>query len=481
VTTLLLCLSALLLVLSFPGAKLFPFAWFALVPFIIAIRDKKPLRAFLCGWLFGFLFIGGLLYWILIFGFIPWFVLALFQGCYFALLSLLFSLLKKDGLGDAFVFASLWSGVEYLRSLGKFGFTWGALAQSQYLDIPLLGISKLGGMPLLSFLIALTNGLLASSPAKKGLKNALLTLLLAHIIGFSLNSLYRPQASMEAAVLQAGEGERVTQQMGLWSSPSTQELIRIYDSLLAGLPATKLLVFPETAFPISLPHSHAAREWVEKTAREKKSYILIGSPLEEEGEIFNSAFLFSPKGEIIGRYDKVHLVPFGEFVPWRERFPWLKKLGVRDFDFSRGEAYHPLREGAISLGTMICFESIFPNIARELVLKGADILVVITNDSWFGKTWAGEQHLAFSSLRACEEAKYLLRSATTGISAIIDPRGRILQRTELFRPAVIRGKIGKGGNTPYTYIGDYILFLLLLPLPLQLVGRLKRRGRHNIS
>lgn len=474
---LLLCLSALSLVLSFPRAKFFPLAWVALVPLIITLRDKKPTRAFFMGWLFGFLFIGGLLYWILLFGFVPWFVLSLFQGFYFAIFSLLFSLLKRDNLRGALLFSSLWVGIEYLRGLGKFGFTWGSLAQSQFLDIPLLGISKLGGMYLLSFLIAFLNGLLALSPRKRGVVHFILTLLIAHIIGFSLNRIYLYPKDISAAVLQAGEGERVTQQAGLWSSPSTEELLRIYNSLLKGLYSSELIVFPETAFPISLPDVDYVREWVERVAREKKSYILIGSPVEEGGKIFNSAFFLSPDGEMVGRYDKVQLVPFGEFVPWRERLPWLKKLGVRDFDFSSGKEWFPLKGEDFSLGVMICFESIFPKIAREMALKGADILVVITNDSWFGRTWAGEQHLAFASLRACEEGRYLLRSATTGISAIIAPDGRILQRSGLFQPALLEGKIGKGKNTPYTYLGNYILFLLLSFIIFEVAGRLMWRGR----
>lgn len=476
---LLLCLSALALVLSFPRAKLFPLAWFALVPFILVIRAEKPRRAFIWGWFFGFLFIGGLLYWILLFGFVPWFVLALFQGFYFAILSFLFSILKKEGLRGALIFASLWVGMEYLRGLGKFGFTWGSLAQSQFLDFPLLGVSKLGGMYLLSFLIAFINGMLALYPIKKRLMLIALILLVAHIIGFCFNYAYRYPMDISSAVLQAGEGERVTEQAGLWSSPSTEQLIRIYDSLLKGLETSQLIIFPETAFPVSLPDVDYIEEWVKNVAREKGGYILIGSPVEEYGKIYNTALLFSPNGDMIGRYDKVQLVPFGEFVPWREKLPWLKKLGVRDFDFSPGEGWHPLKTKDFSLGVMICFESIFPRIAREMVLKGADILVVITNDSWFGKTWADEQHLAFASLRACEEGKFLLRSATTGISAIIAPDGRILQKSGLFKPALLKGEIGKGGKTPYAYIGDSILFLLLLPVLMESIGRLLKRKKGN--
>lgn len=468
---LLLCFSALTLVFSFPRVKFFPLSWFALVPFLIVIKGKKPWPALFWGWLFGFLFIGGLLYWILLFGFIPWLALAIFEGFYFAIFSFLFAFLKRDGIWGALIFASLWVGVEYLRSLGKFGFTWGSLAQSQFLDVPLLGITKLGGMFFLSYIVAFLNGLLALSPLKKGAKNFLLALFFAHIVGLALNAIYYPQGNIRVAVMQAGEGERVTQQAGLWSSPSTDELIRIYNFLFKDMDSPRLIVFPETAFPVSLPDVDSVKKWVENKAREKGSYIVIGSPVEEMGKIFNSAFLFSPEGQILGRYDKVQLVPYGEFVPWRSRFPWLKKLGVRDFDFTPGKGWYPLRGGDFSIGVMICFESIFPKIAREMALKGADILAVITNDSWFGRTWAAEQHLAFSCLRASEEGRYLLRSATTGISAIIAPNGRILQKSELFQPALLEGEIGKGRNTPYTFVGDYILFLLLLPIPLEILRR----------
>ena len=472
----LLCFSALLLVLAFPRANLFPIAWFALIPFIIVIKDKKPINAFFLGWFYGFVFIGGLLYWILIFGIIPWIALALFEGFYFALISLFFSLLKQKDWQGALIFASIWTAFDYLRSLGKFGFTWGSLAQSQYLDTPLLGTCKIGGMFFLTFILVLQNGFIALLPLKRGIKNALLIIAAAHIIGYGLNILYYPkEGNFKVAVTQAGIGERVTHQAGIWSSPSNEELIRAYDPLLKDLSRKDLIVFSETAFPVSIPDVQDVRKWVENLAREKKSYVLIGSPIEEGGKIYNSALLFSPEGRIIARYDKVQLVPFGEFVPWRKTFPWLKKLGVRDFDFTPGKEWYPMELRGLSLGTMICFESIFPKIARKYSIKGADILVVITNDSWFGRTWAGEQHLAFSSLRACEEGRYLLRATTTGISAIIAPDGKILKRAGLFLPAILVGEVGKGKNTPYTYIGDYALAFLFLPILMAMLSFMKRR------
>ncbi|MGB9798289.1 MAG: apolipoprotein N-acyltransferase, partial [bacterium] len=298
----------------------------------------------------------------------------------------------------------------------------------------------------------------------------------AHIIGFGLNFIYYPrEKTIEVAVTQAGIGERITQRVGIFQSPSTEELIKAYAPLFENISPVNLILFSETAFPVSIPDVEYVRQWVENLAREKKSFILIGSPIEEEGKIYNSALLFSPEGKIIGRYDKVHLVPFGEFVPWRKNFPWLKKLGVRDFDFTPGNKWYPLHCDGFSLGTMICFESIFPNIAREYALRGADILVVITNDSWFGRTWAAEQHLAFSSLRACEEGRYLLRATTTGISAIIAPNGKILKRADLFQPALLEGVVGKGTNTPYTYLGDYLLYLFFLPVLIRALGLIKRR------
>ena len=471
-----LCFSALFLVLAFPRANIFPIAWFALAPFIIVIKDKKPLKAFLLGWLYGFLFYCGLLYWILIFGIIPWIALALFEGFYLALIALFFSILKQRNWQGALIFASIWTAFDYARSLGKFGFTWGSLAQSQYLDIPLLGLSKIGGMFFLTFVLAFQNALLALTPLKKGFKYVLISLILAHIFGYGLNILYYPKGkNIKISVTQAGIGERVTHQAGIWSSPSTEELIRAYDPLLKGLQKQDLIVFSETAFPVSIPDVHYVREWVENLAREKKSYVLIGSPIEEGGKIYNSALLFSPEGKIIDRYDKVQLVPFGEFVPWRKRLPWLKKLGVRDFDFSKGKGWYPMLCGGFSIGTMICFESIFPKIARCLALKGADVFVVITNDSWFGKTWAAEQHLAFSSLRACEEGRYLLRATTTGVSAIIAPDGKILKRAGLFVPAILTGEVGKGKNTPYTYLSDNIVFFLFLPMLMAILSYRKRR------
>lgn len=417
---------------------------------------------------------GGLLYWIWIFGFIPWFLLALFQGFYFAIFALLFSLLKREGVWGAILSASLWVGIDYLRGIGKFGFTWGTLAQSQFLDVPLLGICKIGGMWLLTFCIVFSNAILTFLAPRKKFLYWMGFLLLLHLLGFACNKIWYATPRFEVAIMQAGEGQRLLEERTIWGSPSISQLIETYRSLAEKIGKPSLIVFPETAFPVSILEVKSVENWLAMLARSKNAYVLVGTPVEENGKIFNRAFLFSPEGEIVDKYDKVHLVPYGEFVPGRERFPWLKKFGIRDFDFSPGKEWRPLPAGGIDIGVMICFESIFPWIGRKLVRDGADVLVVMTNDSWFGRTWAAEQHLAFSALRASEEGSYLIRATTSGISALIAPNGRILQRTPLFQPAFLEGKVGKAKPTPYTFLGDSLMYVFYGFLLWEILGKLRK-------
>jgi len=155
----------------------------------------------------------------------------------------------------------------------------------------------------------------------------------------------------------------------------------------------------------------------------------------------NSAFLLRPDGVPAGRYDKVHLVPYGEYVPLRKIFPFIGKLVVGVGDFRPGEGFHPIRGEGWNLGVLICYEGIFPEAARAYKREGATLLVNITNDAWFGRTSAPYQHLSMTVFRAVETRLYLVRAANTGISAIVDPAGKILSRTPIFERAVLKGEV----------------------------------------
>ncbi len=174
----------------------------------------------------------------------------------------------------------------------------------------------------------------------------------------------------------------------------------------------------------------------------------------------NSAYLLRPDGAVAGRYDKVHLVPYGEYVPLRRLFPFIGKLVAGVGDFRPGKGFDPLVSDGRRLGVLICYEAIFPEAARDYKRNRADLLVNITNDAWFGRTSAPYQHLSMTVFRAIENRLYLVRAANTGISAVIDPTGKILSRTGVFERTVLKGEVKFiDEKTFYAAYGDLFVYL----------------------
>jgi apolipoprotein N-acyltransferase len=188
--------------------------------------------------------------------------------------------------------------------------------------------------------------------------------------------------------------------------------------------------------------------------------LLFGSPAysRDTGGIryLNSAFLLSPTAQILGRSDKIHLVPFGEYVPLSGFLPFINKLVAGIGDYSPGEI-NPLPIQGHQLGVLVCYEVIFPELAREYVRQGSDLLVNITNDAWFGTSSAPWQHLAMARFRAIENRVWLARAANTGISAFVSPSGRIVQQSDLFETALLTGEVGLGARPGlYSHMGDVV-------------------------
>jgi apolipoprotein N-acyltransferase len=233
-------------------------------------------------------------------------------------------------------------------------------------------------------------------------------------------------------------------------------------SLDAAVRAPSLIVWPETAAPFFLRYDHALRARVLDIAAETGSHLLVGSPDRERvwgvagrERYFNSAFLLSPGGGLLDKYDKMHMVPFGEYVPLKSILFFVEKLAYGIGDFEPGRTYTIFQLPVGRFGVTICYEVIFPDQVRRYVKEGAEFLVNITNDAWFGRSAAPAQHLAMAAMRAAENRRYLIRAANTGISAIVDPQGRIVQASGIFEPAVISGRISLvRDQTLYTRYGD---------------------------
>jgi apolipoprotein N-acyltransferase len=250
-----------------------------------------------------------------------------------------------------------------------------------------------------------------------------------------------------------------------WDRRYQTTTLDIYERLARRVAEDKpaLIVWPETALPFFLRREPELGARVRRFVAGLGIPTLTGSPdLGEDGFLYNTAFLLRPDGEIGGRYDKRHLVPFGEYVPLRRIFFFLDKLVVGIGDFGRGRAATVFSLDGVRFSVMICYEVIFPGEVREFVGGGAALLVNVTNDAWFGRSGAPYQHLAMAAMRAVENGTYLVRAANTGVTAVIAPNGEILAQTGIFTEASLVGTIrARQGQTPYTRYGDVLAWVCL--------------------
>jgi apolipoprotein N-acyltransferase len=229
-----------------------------------------------------------------------------------------------------------------------------------------------------------------------------------------------------------------------------------------------LVVWPETAMPFFFQQGGKLSDMVRETARDINGGILFGTPayqISSTGRTtyFNRACLIDEKGVTTGCYDKMHLVPFGEYLPWGFLTSWARELVPAAGDFTAGTSHAPLEWHRIRIGVLICFESIFPELARKSVASGANCLAVITNDSWFGDTGAPWQHAQMAAFRAVEQRRWLIRAANTGISEIISPTGQVVAKSALFRQDIVAEHIRlRDDMTVYGRFGDipFLMFSL---------------------
>lgn len=471
--------SGLLIALSFPNAGMSFLSWIALIPMLIAMEESTPGTAFRIGITCGITAYATLLYWINIvitqYGHLPWAIsvpiyltlvawLAMFYG--FALMIARHG--ELAGIKSAFTLPIAWIAFDFLRSFLLTGFPWAMLGHSQYRTLPLIQIADIAGVYGITLLIVLANvvlyrvfraitGAKINYPAKSAI--ILITLLIATLLyGFNrLNAVgISGKPGLKVALVQGNIDQDVK-----WSLAFQEQTLSIYERLTreAAKRGVDLVVWPESAVPFFLQDEPEHAERIRKIARDLSTALLTGSPAHElrngKQTFLNSAFVISPSGETLGRSDKLHLVPFGEYVPLGRFFPFINKIVVGIGDFAPGEHATPLNIGRTQVGTLVCFEAIFPEVAREYVNNGARILVNITNDAWFGRSSAPYQHLSIATFRAVETRTPLLRAANTGITTIIDHNGHIRNMTELFKEGYRTGEVRPGtGDSIYLKLGD---------------------------
>jgi apolipoprotein N-acyltransferase len=476
--------SGLLLAAAFPLADLGFLAWFALVPLLL-VAGRHPFKS---GFSAGLAFFAAVLYWLNIvmvtYGGLPLVLSVVLYLLLSAYLALFWGtatwaacrLREMRGYPLALTLPVFWVGLEFARAFLLTGFPWATLGYSQHAWPAMIQSADLFGVYGLSYLILLVNAAIAGVLARRrtGIAGGSLRSLLFAAILLTLNLGYGywqlgrvPEQREEQLRVTLVQGN-IAQELK-WRPDNqrpTVELYRVLTLQANRQAAADLVIWPEAAMPFYYQDGGALAEDVARLPRQTGAALLFGSPAyERDGADWryrNSAFLLDADAQLAGRSDKVHLVPFGEYVPLGRFLPFINKLVTGVGDYSPGELkVLPLRKQ--SLGVLICYEAIFPELAREQVRLGGGLLVNITNDAWFGRSSAPWQHLAMASFRAIENRVWMVRAANTGISAFISPAGRVVERSGLFERATLTASVGLGARPGlYAAMGDLIPGIFLL-------------------
>ena len=471
---------------AFPLPDYTALAWLGLIPLALVM----PHRPFKSGFIAGLVFFAATLYWVNIvmttYGHLPQAISLLLYLALAGYLALFWGtatwatcrLKEFRNYPYALTLPVLWVALEFLREFLLTGFPWATLGYSQHAWLTMVQSADLFGVYGVSYLLLLANAVLAESALalrRKSLQGfpvkalVVATLLLMLNYGYGAWSLQRnidvrPE-SLNTAVIQGNIPQELK-----WRPENQMNTVKTYRSfslLAERAGANDLIIWPEAAMPFYFQDGGQLAAAVAALPRETGVSLLFGSPayLRDPGGLryLNSAFLLSPSGQVRGRSDKIHLVPFGEYVPLGGFLPFVNKLVAGIGDYSPG-AINPLPIKGHQLGVLVCYEVIFPELAREYVRQGSDLLVNITNDAWFGKSSAPWQHLAMARFRAIENRVWLARAANTGVSAFIAPSGRIVQQTGLFEASFLAGQVGLGARPGlYSHMGDVVpgAFLLI--------------------
>jgi apolipoprotein N-acyltransferase len=496
-------LSGILIFLSFPKIAFSIAAFFALVPLLHVLRGKTLREGFAAGALAGFIGNIGILYWVTFvvveYGYLPVYAglaamlaLAAFLSLYTGLFTAGVTYFRGRGIPDILTAPLLWTSIEYGRSNLLTGFPWENLGYSQYLNTHLVQIADITGTYGITFFIIFINVIIYDVLIIRNLHSRALlaeiiagTVLSLSIAGYGyyrigvIEKAFNGRPSKEILIVQGNIDQSIK-----WNPDYQKETVDIYRglSLQGSRPQADMILWPETATPFYFQDVNDLHRDVRDVAVRSESHLLFGSPsyvLDGRIEhVQNSAFIVSPAGRIEGKYDKVHLVPFGEYVPLRSIFPFMGYLIAGVGDCLPGKSFTPLPMGGVKIGVLICYEGIFPEIARDYMRNGANLLVNITNDAWFGRSSAPYQHLSMITLRSVENRIYTVRAANTGISAIIDPVGRITAKTSIFERTALSGKIYLGeGRTFYAKHGDIFVYGCFSMLVLIALITMRRRNK----
>ncbi len=515
----LLCiLTAVLLVLSYPLFDFFGLAWVALIPMMWDFEEKSPRQAFQLGYFTGCLFFLGMFYWFiamhetagipLILAVMAVVALVAYLALYFGLFGYGCAVLYKlSSWKRYFCIPSLWVVLEFVRDRFFTGFGWASLGHSQYRFLPVIQIADITGVFGVSFLIVFVNLVLMDLLKEFFVENRtlkdrkifvpLLVLILVSglVLSYGLRHCrhavdYQSRGELKVALVQGNIPQRMK-----WLPLQWPEIMQSYVSLSQEAVAQKpdLVIWPETAFPGYLWESMEMFRKLQEDVKRMHVPLLFGAVLlEREDRYFNSAFLMTPDGEVHKKHDKLHLVPFGEYIPFRKQFPFLGALiPILDFQPGQVETLFPVlrrsRTAADSpdsppagtpdayelmdsfLSVLICFEDTVAPVSRKLVRRGTHLLVNITNDAWFLAKKAPWLHLQAAVFQAVSCRRYLIRAANTGVTCFIDPTGDLYgfvqdaEHQKVFVDGFSTGKVQLlGYESFYSVFGDVFVLVCFI-------------------
>ncbi len=479
--------SSILLILSFPNSGYWPLAWVGLVPLIVAIALRpSPRRSFFLGWLTGAVFFYGSCYWLtysmIHYGGIPrwaaYLVLApvpvfvgLFPGAFALVLA---RAIRAWGTSALFFAPLIWSALEWGR-LALTGQLWNAIGYSQAYQPILIQPARWGGVYAIGFMIVSISSAVAFLVLKRNARSLLVTGLV--FLSVTLVMIASQSSSPESS-LSAPEAVVVALQPNVpmdivKSNEEMQVLIERHvsmsETVLKQLPndgTPRLAIWPESPMNFAYGNDSQLRELLVRFATANQTAVLFNSQEAAPNDgIYNSAVMVNQQGGLIAQYDKIRLLPFGEYVPLPRWMPGASMVGTIVGDFTPGTKYTLMKVGDVRAGVFICIESAYPSIARSFTRDGADVLINISNDGYLGPTAVMRQHLANVVFRAVENGRPILRVTNSGITAYITPGGEVTDATEGFQTAVRTWKIGRNerANTFYSRRGDlFVAFSVVI-------------------
>jgi apolipoprotein N-acyltransferase len=452
--------------LCFPPTGLGPVVLVSLVPLLWAWRDARPRHGALYGFVFGCAAYLVVIPWIRYFGYVAIVPLVAAMAAAMAIVGALVAAYGRRGITSPFLTAAAWVVLEALRGRWPFGgFPWADVGVALH-DVPAArALASVGGVLLVSFVVVVVNGLVLdlglalrehASRAAIGAVLGVAVVVVATVVVDVTRFEPTTTGHLRVALLQGDDqqlplAEQVDQ-------PLTEKHLALADRLRGDY---DLIVFPESSLDTDPETDPRLRQRLVALAKEHHSAVLVNARTPSvDGRSENTNLLYAPSGRLAGTYSKQHLVPFGEYVPWRDALSWLPELRQVPYDFEPGHSRTLFHAAGHPFESVICFESAFGPLVRDAVRDGSQFIVVSTNNRSYQRSANSEQHLALGQLRAAETGRAVLQASVSGISAVIEPDGSVHHQTGLFESRIVTASVPTStGDTLYVRFGDWVVLL----------------------